>query len=357
MYMRKIAASILLLLLIIRHPSLAQVAVNTDASLPDASAMLDVKSTSKGMLVPRVTTAQRTAFVAPAEGLWVYDTDTKTFWYYSIGPGWQQIANSIGSLTLPFSGSANSASTLFSITNLGTGGAISGSSTGGTAVYGATGVVSAAGVLGDNLNGGEAVTGRTASVGGTPTGAVVGRNDGPGYGVKGFIATDNSGTGIGILAQVGVSGSTGIAGPFENLHASQAQTALEALTNGAGNGATITKTNNTSRGNALDVTTNGRGVIANHSTGNAGNFFNNNTSGVGAGVRGEVNSIFGNNGTAGVYGVASGTGGYGGYFEHTKTTGFGVPLPAVTSRLERAVILGPVSPRIRTRSLQVCLPQ
>ncbi|HEX9510696.1 MAG TPA: hypothetical protein VF939_09440 [Puia sp.] len=331
--MRKIAASILLLLLIIRHPSLAQVAVNTDASLPDASAMLDVKSTSKGMLVPRVTTAQRTAFVAPAEGLWVYDTDTKTFWYYSIGPGWQQIANSIGSLTLPFSGSANSASTLFSITNLGTGGAISGSSTGGTAVYGATGVVSAAGVLGDNLNGGEAVTGRTASVGGTPTGAVVGRNDGPGYGVKGFIATDNSGTGIGILGQVGVSGSTGIAGHFENLNASNAQTALEAVTNGTGNGATITNTNNTSTANTLDVTTNGPGVIANHSTGNAGNFFNNNTSGVGAGVRGEVNSLFGNNGTAGVYGVASGTGGYGGYFEHTNATGFGIALQAVTAGL------------------------
>jgi len=337
--MRKIAASILLLLLIIRHPSLAQVAVNTDASLPDASAMLDVKSTSKGMLVPRVTTAQRTAFVAPAEGLWVYDTDTKTFWYYSIGPGWQQIANSIGSLTLPFSGSANSASTLFSITNLGTGGAISGSSTGGTAVYGATGVVSAAGVLGDNLNGGEAVTGRTASVGGTPTGAVVGRNDGPGYGVKGFIATDNSGTGIGILGQVGVSGSTGIAGHFENLNASNAQTALEAVTNGTGNGATITNTNNTSTANTLDVTTNGPGVIANHSTGNAGNFFNNNTSGVGAGVRGEVNSIFGNNGTAGVYGVASGTGGYAGYFEHTETTGFGVTLQVVTNDLGTAMVV------------------
>ncbi len=46
-------------------------------------------------------------------------------------------------------------------------------------------------------------------------------------------------------------------------------------------------------------------MIADHTQGNAGNFFSNNTNGVGAGVRGEVNSIFGNNGTAGVYGSVS----------------------------------------------------
>ncbi|KAK6033568.1 hypothetical protein OSTOST_00165 [Ostertagia ostertagi] len=87
--------------------------------------------------------------------------------------------------------------------------------------------------------------------------------------------------------------------------------------------------NSSSTANILNVTANGPGVIADHSTGNAGNFFMDNTSGVGAGVRGEVNSIFGNNGTAGVYGVASGTGGYGGYFEHSSATGFGVSLQAV----------------------------
>src|SRR5437899_1898746 len=110
MYMRKIVGSFIVLLLLSRYPSVAQVAINTDASLPAASAMLDVKSTTKGMLVPRVTTAQRTAFVSPADGLWVYDTDTKTFWYFTSGVGWLQIANSVSTLTIPFSASANSAS-------------------------------------------------------------------------------------------------------------------------------------------------------------------------------------------------------------------------------------------------------
>jgi hypothetical protein len=186
-------------------------------------------------------------------------------------------------------------------------------------------------LLGDNLNGGEAVTGRTSSGSGTPTGAVVGRNDGPGYGVSGFVATNTTGTGIGVLGRVGISGSTGIAGHFENLNSSNAGTALEAVTNGTGGAVTATNTNNSNTANTLMATTNGPGVIADHSQGNAGNFFNNNTSGVGAGVRGEVNSIFGNNGTAGVYGIASGTGGYGGYFEHSNSSGFGMALYANTS--------------------------
>jgi len=49
----------------------AQVAVNTDGSLPDVSAMLDVKSNSKGMLAPRMTFVQRNAILWPSEGLMV----------------------------------------------------------------------------------------------------------------------------------------------------------------------------------------------------------------------------------------------------------------------------------------------
>lgn len=51
---------------------------------PDASAVLDMVSTSKGILVPRMTAAQRTAIVSPANGLLVYQTDgTKGFYYYN----------------------------------------------------------------------------------------------------------------------------------------------------------------------------------------------------------------------------------------------------------------------------------
>lgn len=53
----------------------AQIGINTQT--PDASAALDVVSTDKGMLIPRMTTAQKTAISTPAEGLIVYDTTLK----------------------------------------------------------------------------------------------------------------------------------------------------------------------------------------------------------------------------------------------------------------------------------------
>jgi len=49
-----------------------------------ASSVLDVKSTSKGFLAPRMTIAQRTAITSPADGLLVYQTDAvKGFYYYN----------------------------------------------------------------------------------------------------------------------------------------------------------------------------------------------------------------------------------------------------------------------------------
>jgi len=57
----------------------AQVAINTDNSSPDNSAILDVKSTSKGMLVPRMTAAQRDAIASPATGLLIFCSDNNLF--------------------------------------------------------------------------------------------------------------------------------------------------------------------------------------------------------------------------------------------------------------------------------------
>lgn len=53
----------------------AQVGINTIT--PDESAALDITSTNKGILIPRMTTAQRTAIITPASGLIVYDTNLK----------------------------------------------------------------------------------------------------------------------------------------------------------------------------------------------------------------------------------------------------------------------------------------
>ncbi len=85
------------LLVLLSFGLFAQVGVNTDGSSPDGSAMLDVKSTNKGMLVPRMTTAQRTAISNPATGLLVYQTDgTDGFWFYN-GTAWVSLnGNSSG---------------------------------------------------------------------------------------------------------------------------------------------------------------------------------------------------------------------------------------------------------------------
>jgi hypothetical protein len=50
------------------------IGTNTGGSTPDNSAMLDVKSTSKGFLPPRMTTTQRDAIISPAAGLTIYNT-------------------------------------------------------------------------------------------------------------------------------------------------------------------------------------------------------------------------------------------------------------------------------------------
>jgi hypothetical protein len=53
----------------------AQIAINNDGSNPDNSAMLDVKSITKGVLFPRLTYNELLAMINPAEGLMVYCTN------------------------------------------------------------------------------------------------------------------------------------------------------------------------------------------------------------------------------------------------------------------------------------------
>ena len=68
--------------------SFCQISVNNDLSAPDASAMLDVKSTTGGLLMPRMTASQRTAIVMPVDGLMVYQTDGTAGFYFYNGFGW-----------------------------------------------------------------------------------------------------------------------------------------------------------------------------------------------------------------------------------------------------------------------------
>lgn len=70
--------------------SFGQIGIGT--TTPNTSAALDVTSTTKGILIPRMTQAQRTAIGAPATGLMVYQTDATTgFWFYN-GASWQSFS-------------------------------------------------------------------------------------------------------------------------------------------------------------------------------------------------------------------------------------------------------------------------
>lgn len=78
----------------------AQVSINTDGSQPDNSAMLDVKSASKGLLIPRMTMVQRDAITTPATGLMIYQTDNIAGVYFNSGtpsmPVWTMAGGDAG---------------------------------------------------------------------------------------------------------------------------------------------------------------------------------------------------------------------------------------------------------------------
>ncbi|MFN8244028.1 MAG: hypothetical protein U0X40_08255 [Ferruginibacter sp.] len=79
-----------LLLQILQPAAHAQsLAVNTDGSTANASALLDVKTTVKGVLIPRMSRAERNAIAAPATGLLIFQNapDSTGFYYYN-GSGW-----------------------------------------------------------------------------------------------------------------------------------------------------------------------------------------------------------------------------------------------------------------------------
>nr|MCU0334176.1 hypothetical protein [Chitinophagaceae bacterium] len=70
--------------------SQAQSTVGIGTTTPAASAALDVSSTTRGLLPPRMTAAQRNAIATPANGLIVFDTDSAALMVRSAG-GWRRL--------------------------------------------------------------------------------------------------------------------------------------------------------------------------------------------------------------------------------------------------------------------------
>jgi hypothetical protein len=90
---KSICTHVLLFLATQALRSLSQnVGINNDASQPHSSAMLDVMSTDKGLLIPRMTEAQRNAIASPATGLMIYQTDITPGFYYYNGTIWTAVS-------------------------------------------------------------------------------------------------------------------------------------------------------------------------------------------------------------------------------------------------------------------------
>jgi hypothetical protein len=240
------------------------VAINATGAAPAASAMLDITSTTSGLLIPRMTSAQRVAIASPATGLKVYDTTTSSFWYFN-GVIW--------------------------VEQLGTnnGWALAGNSLAGTEILGSTNAQPVRFFSGNAermrlLSTGEFVVGSTTAVSGDVlssygTYPVSAYSSGAGIGVYGR----NTGTGIGVY---GTNSSTGT-GIFAVNSSATTGRALEVQNSSAGN---------------TDIC-----IGAFHlGNGRAGNFQNNLATNTSITMFASNSSTQNNSGTAAVWGQSSG---------------------------------------------------
>lgn len=74
----------------------AQASINANNRPPDPSAMLDIQSSNRGFLMPRMTESDRLAITSPANGLFLFQTDNNKGFYYNEGssslPAWASVA-------------------------------------------------------------------------------------------------------------------------------------------------------------------------------------------------------------------------------------------------------------------------
>jgi len=179
-----------LMLLIGQTTIYGQNNVGIGTNTPNANAVLEMQSTTQGVLVPRMTTAQRIAIVVPTEGLMVYDIDINCFFFYeSTSAAWQNLcsAGSVGA-----TGPAGPAGATGAAGPMGPAGA-----TGATGPAGPSGVAGATGATGPA---------------GTPGATGPAGPAGP-QGPAGTNGIDGAAGATGPAGTNGVDGATGPAGP------------------------------------------------------------------------------------------------------------------------------------------------
>lgn len=122
--MRKIILLITTILLT-QVTAFSQVGIGTTS--PNASSMLDITSSNSGLLIPRMTEAQKLAIASPATGLLVFQTDAVSgFWYFngtiwtnfSASSGWNLIGNAGTNPATNFIGTTDNANIVFRRNNV-----------------------------------------------------------------------------------------------------------------------------------------------------------------------------------------------------------------------------------------------
>ena len=78
-----------------KFPSSGAAGIGT--TTPSSSSLLEIKSTNKGLLIPRMTQTQRNAITSPATGLLIYQTNATPGFYYYDGTAWKAVSSSTSS--------------------------------------------------------------------------------------------------------------------------------------------------------------------------------------------------------------------------------------------------------------------
>jgi len=187
----------------------AQNNVGIGTTTPDPASILELKSPNQGLLVPRMSTAQRLAITTPKDGLLVYDTNLECFYYYN------------GSTTLWVSlcsaGPAGATGATGATGAIGTSGVAG--ATGATGPAGITGATGAAGATGPTGPSGVAgligATGSTGATGPTGIAGIIGPTGATGLnGLPGVAGTTGA---AGVAGATGATGPTGAMGTISSL--------------------------------------------------------------------------------------------------------------------------------------------
>ncbi len=221
---------LLIVVFVIPFQLLSQTGIGT--TTPHTSAKLDITSTDKGFLPPRMTSSQRTSIQNPATGLMVYQTDGTAGLYYHNGTAWIYIINSTTNVVSITNGGTGTT------TATGTGSVVLSNTP--TLITPNLGVASATSLAVPLINGGsgttQSLTYRSTSGIGT-TGAdhifQVGNNGG----TEAMRILNNGNVGIGIsspTAKLDVTGDVKIAGALNVTGTSSANIQTPALLLGTG---------------------------------------------------------------------------------------------------------------------------